>query len=263
MSAASRVPPSDVFVAMLARDLRVARREIGFTLVRTLMQPTLLMIVFGYLLPKMQMLPPAYVTTLLPGVLAVSLALSAVQSVALPMVASFGASREIEDRLLAPLPTHLVALELVVVGVIQGVVAGLIVLPLGRIIMGNAPGLTLSSFGLVLGMMILAAAAFSTLGLWLGCVVNDSQIGLMFPFIVAPMLFFGCAYYPWDGLRVVPWLQKAVLLNPLVYASEGMRGVLTPGVPHMDAAIVALALTAVTVIAWWRGLKAFYKRAVG
>ena len=191
------VPASDVFVAMLQRDLRVARREIGFTLVRTLMQPTLLMIVFGYLLPKMQMLPPSYITTLLPGVLAVSLALSAVQSVALPMVASFGATREIEDRLLAPLPTHLVALELVVVGVIQGE----------------------------------HTAAYSA--------------------------------FAQDGLRVVPWLQKAVLVNPLVYASEGMRGVLTPGVPHMDPAIVAAVLTAVTVFAWWRGLKAFYRRAVG
>jgi ABC-2 type transport system permease protein len=259
----TRVTASDVFVAMLARDLRVARREIGFTLVRTLMQPTLLMIVFGYLLPKMQMLPRAYVTTLLPGVLAVSLALSAVQSVALPMVASFGATREIEDRLLAPLATHLVALELVVVGVIQGIVAGLIVLPLGRVIMGTVPGLTLSSLGLTLGMMILSASAFSTLGLWLGCAVNVNQIGLMFSFIVAPMLFFGCTYYPWDGLHVVPWLQKAVLLNPLVYVSEGMRGVLTPGVPHMDPAVVAFALTGVTVIAWWFGLRAFYKRAVG
>ncbi len=257
------VPASDVFVAMLRRDLRVARREIGFTLVRTLMQPTLLMVVFGYLLPKMQLMPQAYRTTLLPGVLAVSLALSAVQSVALPMVASFGATREIEDRLLAPLPTHLVALELVVVGVIQGIVAGLVVLPLGRVIMGSIPGLTLGSFGETLGMMVLAAAAFSTLGLWLGCAVNVNQIGLMFSFVVAPMLFFGCAYYPWDGLKVVPWLQLAVLINPLVYVSEGMRGVLTPSVPHMDPAWAALALLAVTLVAWWRGLKAFYGKAVG
>lgn len=257
------VPASDVFVAMLARDLRVARREIGFTLVRTLMQPALLMVVFGYLLPKMAVLPASYVTTLLPGVLAVSLALSAVQSVALPMVTSFGATREIEDRLLAPLPTHLVALELVVVGVIQGIVAGLIVLPLGRVIMGSVPGVTVEAFGQALGMMILSASAFSALGLWLGCAVQPSQIGLMFSFIVSPMLFFGCTYYPWDGLRVVPWLQKAVLLNPLVYVSEGMRGVLTPGVPHMDHLVVAAVLTVVTVVAWWFGLKAFYRRAIG
>ena len=257
------VPASDVFVAMLHRDLRVARREIGYTLVRTLMQPTLLMVVFGYLLPKMGMFPPAYITTLLPGVLAMSLALSAVQSVALPMVASFGATREIEDRLLAPLATHLVALELVVVGVIQGIVAGLIVLPLGRLIMGSIPGLTVESFGMTLGMMILGASAFSAIGLWLGCAVNANQIGLMFSFIIAPMLFFGCAYYPWQGLEVVPWLQVLVLLNPLVYVSEGMRGVLTPNAPHMDPAWVALALTTITAIAWWRGLKAFYRRAVG
>jgi ABC-2 type transport system permease protein len=156
-----------------------------------------------------------------------------------------------------------VALELVVVGVIQGVVAGLIVLPIGRLVMGTIPGLTVTSFEQALGMMILGASAFSSLGLWLGCAVQPGQIGLMFSFIVSPMLFFGCAYYPWDGLRVVPWLQKAVLINPLVYVSEGMRGVLTPDVPHMDHLVVAAALTLVTVIAWGFGLRAFYRRAIG
>ena len=122
--AESPLSTADVFFAMLRRDMRVARREAPFFLLRTAMQPLLLMIIFGYLLPKIGMLRGSYTATLLPGVLALSLALSAVQSVALPMVAQFGFSKEIEDRLLAPIPSHLVALELVVAGTIQGVLAG-------------------------------------------------------------------------------------------------------------------------------------------
>jgi ABC-2 type transport system permease protein len=59
-------------------------------------------------------------TTLLPGILGISLALSSLQAVALPMMADFGWTREIEDRLLAPVPVRLIAAEKVVAGVIHG-----------------------------------------------------------------------------------------------------------------------------------------------
>ena len=74
--------------------------------------------------------------------LAVSLTFSSVQSVALPMVEDFGWTREIEDRLLAPVPIGLVALEKIVSGVLQGIIAALFVLPVARLIMGPIPGLT-------------------------------------------------------------------------------------------------------------------------
>ena len=41
------------FFALLRRDMRVARKELAFFLVRTTMQPLLFLVVFGYLLPKM------------------------------------------------------------------------------------------------------------------------------------------------------------------------------------------------------------------
>ena len=48
-----RVSRSRVFLALLHRDLRVARKELPFFLIRTTLQPLLFIIVFGYLLPKM------------------------------------------------------------------------------------------------------------------------------------------------------------------------------------------------------------------
>jgi ABC-2 type transport system permease protein len=262
-STAPAVPVATVFLALLRRDLRVARKELPFFLVRTTMQPLLFIIVFGYLLPKMRFMVAGYSSTLLPGVLAVSLTLSAVQSVALPMVQDFGWTKEIEDRLLAPVPTWVVAAEKVVSGVIQGIVAALFVLPLARLIMGPIAGLSFGHVGDVVLIMVLGATAFSALGMWLGTGIAPQQIGLMFSVIIAPMLFFGCAYYPWSGLDAVPVMKYLVLLNPLVYVAEGMRGALTPEVPHMPLPVSIGALLVITALFWMMGLRSFRKRAIG
>jgi ABC-2 type transport system permease protein len=204
-----------------------------------------------------------YQTALLPGILAVSLSLSAIQSVALPMVQDFGWTKEIEDRLLAPVPTQLVAAEKIVAGVLQGIIAAAFVLPIARLVMGPIPDLTLSHAGEVLLIVLLGSLAFSSLGMWLGTAIAPQQIGLMFSVIIAPMLFFGCAYYPWRGLDVVPVMKYIVLVNPMVYVSEGMRAALTPAVPHMPLPIVALALIVVAGAFWTLGMRSFFKRAIG
>src|SRR3954470_11746804 len=133
-----------VFAALLRRDVQVAMKELPFFLLRTIMQPTLFIIVFGALLPKMGFVRGGYQSALLPGILAVSLTLAAVQSVALPMVMDFGWTRAIDDRLLAPVPTRLIAIEKIVAGVIQGLIAAAVVLPIARLIMGPIAGLTAS-----------------------------------------------------------------------------------------------------------------------
>jgi ABC-2 type transport system permease protein len=110
---------------------------------------------------------------------------------------------------------------------------------------------------------LLGASAFSAMGMWLGTAISPQQIGLMFSVIIAPMLFFGCAYYPWRGLDVVPVMKYLVLINPMVYVAEGLRGALTPTIPHMSIGVVVLALAAITTIFWLVGLRSFYKRAIG
>ncbi len=257
------VSSTSVFFALLRRDLRVARKEIVFFLVRTTMQPLLFLIVFGFLLPKMNFVGKGYQTALLPGILAVSLSLAAIQSVALPMVQDFGWTKEIEDRLLAPVPTQLIAAEKIVAGMIQGIIAAAFVLPIARLVMGPIPDLTLAHIGQVILIVLLGSAAFSSLGMWLGTAIAPQQIGLMFSVIVAPMLFFGCAYYPWRGLDVVPVMKYIVLANPMVYVAEGMRGALTPAVPHMPLPVVGVALLIVVAVFWTLGMRSFYKRAIG
>jgi len=252
-----------VFRSLLARDVVVVRRELVYFLMRTAMQPLMICVVFGYLLPKMGFVRGGYTSALLPGVLAQSLALAAVQSVALPMVTDFGFSREIEDRLLAPIPSWLVALEKVVSGTLQALIAAAFVLPIARLIMGPIDGLSITNVGPILLVTIFGAVAFSMMGLYLGCVVAAQQIGLLFGIVVAPMIMFGCAYYPWRGLDAVPAMKYVVLLNPLTYIAEGLRAVLVPAQPHMPLPVVLAALAFMTVLFWRLGLRSFMRRAIG
>jgi ABC-2 type transport system permease protein len=256
------VPPSRVFGAILLRDVTVARRELPYFLLRTTLQPLLFVIIFGFVLPKMGMIPRGYTATVLPGVLALSLTLSAVQSVSLPMVQDFGFTNEIEDRLLAPAPIKLVAVEKVVSGTLQGTIAAVVVLPLARLIMGPIPGLTFGHLGMLALVTVLSGAAFAAIGLFLGTAIAPQHIGLMFSVILGPMIMFGCTYYPWAGLKVVPAMKYSVLINPLVYVSEGMRAALTPSMPHMSVPVMLAALLATTVVFMTLGLRAFDKRAM-
>src|SRR5262245_26655128 len=167
-AAAPRVSQARVFWALLMRDARVTRRELPAFLIRTTLQPILFTTVFGFLLPHMGMVQGFYTTSLLPGILAISLTLASLQAVALPMITDFGYTGEIEDRLLAPVPIELVAHEKMIAGIAQGVLAALFVLPLARLIMGPIPGLAWSHLAGVLAVVALGSAAFAALGLVLG-----------------------------------------------------------------------------------------------
>jgi ABC-2 type transport system permease protein len=102
----------------------------------------------------------------------------------------------------------------------------------------------------------------ATGGLLLGCSMNQQHVGLMFSMVITPMIFFGCTYYPWSALNTFPILQKVVLINPLVYASEGLRAALVPQFPHLSTVAVLLALCFVDLLLLYLGLRQFEKKAI-
>jgi ABC-2 type transport system permease protein len=76
------------------------------------------------------------------------------------------------------------------------------------------------------------------------------------------MIFFGCTYYPWSALAKFPIMQNAVLVNPLVYASEGLRATLVPQFPHLSLLAVFICLLGFNALFLAVGLRQFTKKAV-
>lgn len=250
------------FFALLRRDAHVARRNFVPLLLQTLLQPMLLVFVFGRVLTTSGYMPPEYKSLLLPGVIALSMLLAGIQAVAMPLIAEFQFTREIEDRLLAPIEIEWVAVEKVVAGMIQALIAGLVVLPAAWLLLGGGVVFGASRPLLFAVLAILIALLSSAVGLTLGCSIGQRQIGLMFSLVLAPMIFFGCTYYPWSALTKFPTLQRLVLINPIVYASEGLRGALVPQFPHLSVAAVCGALLGFDAVFLILGLRQFRRKAI-
>jgi ABC-2 type transport system permease protein len=53
-----------------------------------------------------------------------------------------------------------------------------------------------------------------------------------------------------------------VLVNPLVYASEGLRGALVPQSPHLSAIAVLIALIVFDLLLLVAGLRQFEKKSI-
>jgi len=250
------------FLALLARDAHVARRNLAPLILQTFLQPLLFVFIFGRVMVGSGYMPATYKSLLLPGIMAISMVFTGVWAVAMPLISEFQFTREIEDRLLAPIDLPWVAIEKVVAGLIQALVAGLMVIPLAWLIL--RPGLELHiNNPLLLVVITLLVAGFSACGgLALGCSVSQQHIGLMFSMVMTPMIFFGCTYYPWSALSKFPILAKIVLINPLVYASEGLRAALVPQFPHLWLPMILVALTAFDILLLVLGLRQFRAKAV-
>jgi ABC-2 type transport system permease protein len=250
------------FLAMLGRDFQVARRNLITLLLQTFLQPLMFVFIFGRVMVGSGFMPPAYKSLLLPGIMALSMVGTGIWAVAMPLISEFQFTREIEDRLLAPMEISWLAVEKVVFGTLQALAAGLMVIPCAWLLL--RPGVQLNLHApLLFAMVAVLVALFSAVGgLALGCSIEQTHIGLMFSLVVAPMIFFGCTYYPWSALANFPIMQKIVLINPLVYASEGLRGTLVPQFPHllMIAAVSGLLFFNVVLLTF--GLVQFHKKAV-
>ena len=254
------------FRALLARDLAVLRKDLLVVLVRTIMQPLLLLFVFTYVFPRIGQGiggpggTAEFSTLLVAGVVATAMIFQGIQAVALPLVREFGYTGEIEDRVMAPLPVWAVAVEKIVSGATQALLAGLVVFPLAALVPVEGVDLRIT-WPVLLTVAPLGALAGAALGLTIGTRVQPNQVPLMFSVIVIPITFLGATYYPWAGLTPIPWLKVAVLVNPLVYISEGFRMALT-SVPHMPAAAVYTALVGFTLVLSWLGVDGFRRRVL-
>jgi ABC-2 type transport system permease protein len=263
------------FNALLLRDLTVLRKSLGVFIARTVVQPFLLVFVFLYVFPLIGQGvggsatggESAFATVLVAGVVGLSIMFQGIQAVALPLSTEFGYTKEIEDRVLAPLPVSMVAVGKVVAGAIQGIIAAVIVFPIAAVVhaRGVTPELTVN-WAVLLTIMPLTAVMTSALGLVMGTRVAPRNIAVMFGFIILPMIFLGGTYYPWTSLAAIkvggfPWLQALVCLNPLIYVTEGFRAGLTT-LEHMRLYVIYPALTGFSALFLYWGIRGFYRRVL-
>ena len=191
-------------------------------------QPVLWLLVFGEVLTQVRAIPTgdlSYLAFMAPGVLAQSvLFISIFYGISIVWERDLGI---VQKFLASPTPrTAIVAGKAFSAG-IRSLSQALIVFILS-IALGVGVILSLVNILLVILIVLLGAAVFSTLSLIIACMVKTRDrfmgIGQM---ITMPLFFASNAIYP---ISLMPdWLKAIAYCNPLTYMVDGLRGVMIVG----------------------------------
>lgn len=235
------------FWAMVHRDLLVQWRDKWEFVFRAAMLPFILILVYGWMLPAVGILPKSFPTHMFCGMAGVSMLITGIHGTAVPVSMDFHNLREIEDRLPAPVSSWAVALSKMTVGILESFVGGRIVLPISLLFMGSRIRLAITPgrIPLLVLVLVLTALASAALELLVGTIVLPSQIAAMFPGFLMPVVFLGGIFYTWHQLAPLPVMQAVTLLDPLTWINEAIRAVLTPQIESLP-----LVLTLPGILAW-------------
>ena len=136
--------------------------------------------------------------------------------------------------MLAPLPTWMVGLQKIVTGLLQGLFAACLVFPIAALVPATPVHLNIH-WPILLTLAPLAG--------WVaGCArAGAGHEGEAVPGAPAVLARSCCRSRSWAAptsrgktSQKVEWLKWAVLVNPLVYMTEGFRAALVGDIPHMS-----------------------------
>jgi ABC-2 type transport system permease protein len=249
------------FGSVLWRDIFVTWRELVPFLLQVVVQPFFTLFIFGKVLTSMGYVGGDYTAILLPGIVALNGFLGALQNTTMPLIMDFSWTREIEDRLLAPLPTSLVAVEKIVFSLLRALVAAAVMFPISWWVLGTLP-VTWSDVPVLVLFLVLGSLVGAAIGMTVGTFVTPNRINVVFAVVFTPLLFTGSTQYPWQSLDHLRWFQVICALNPLTYLSEALRAEMAPGVPHLPLWVCAAALLGFLVLFGVASLIGFRRRAL-
>lgn len=267
-----RKPPAfTVFRALMLRDLSVLDKSLGEFLHHTVTQPLLLVFVFTFVLPKIgqgmgggtEAGASRFASLLMAGLIAQAMAFVGIFRVAVPMAREIDVTNELEGRMLAPTSVYSVAFEKIAFGTVVSFFAAVVVFPIAAYLPAT-PVFLLIDWPILLTVVPLICYASAALGLALGTVLKPSSVPLLAGTLALPLAFGGAIFYTWASLDALPWLKYLVLVNPIVYMSEGMRAALFTGVgvDHMPLPIVYGALITFSGVLTVVGMRGFKNRVL-
>ena len=159
----------------------------------------------------------------MPGLLALTLLFgtSSMEAIVITFERRIGA---LERLLLAPLRLPALLAGKLLGGMVFGLVTTVVVLVVALALFGAAD----IHWPLLVGAMLLSAAAFSALGALISVsVVEVFEAQTLANAFRFPMMFLGGVFVPVDALPL--WLRVVARLLPLTYAVEALRGAMGGG----------------------------------
>lgn len=211
------------------------------TLVPPVITTSLYFIIFGNLIGKRigEMGGFSYMEFIVPGLIMMSVITSSYSNVSSSFF-SQKFQKNIEELLVAPVPTHIIIWGFVIGGIGRSVLVGILV----TIISLFFVPLQVHSWSMVILTFLMTAILFSLAGLLNGIFAKSfDDVSIVPTFILQPLTYLGGVFFAISMLP--PFWQVISQFNPIVYMISGFRfGIL--GV--IDVPIIFSILISITFI---------------
>ncbi len=242
------------FRGIFHRDLLVFWRNFRSNSIRVFVQPMFFMLLFGVVMPRMGLFQRSYSGILVPGMLSMSIMTASAFGVGSIIGIGLFRNKEIRAHILAPLSIELYVLEKILYGMVQALVS---VVAMLAVAFALFPGtLVFPNPVAFLAIVALTSMVFSSFGIIVAS--RTDRPPTMFEvlqLIIMPLMFFGATFFPLSAMKPFGAAYWILHLLPNVYASEGMRALLTPQVEHLPLGYALLFL-----VPWAAGLYAIALR---
>jgi len=235
----------DLVFALWRRDMIKFLRD-RQNIVASLARPFLWLFALGFGLRGSVRVAGAghdFVSFLVPGIAAMTVLFAAMfAAISIVWDREFGFLKEL---LVAPVPRGAIVAAKMAAGATMGTLEAALMMALAPLL-----GARFHPAGAALGLVLLLVfgMAVNALGIAIASGMKTFEgFGGVVNFLIQPIFFLSGALYPVDGIPHA--LRVVVLLNPMSYAVDGVRG-LTIGIHHFPYAVdVAVVVVTAVVVA--------------
>jgi ABC-2 type transport system permease protein len=179
------------------------------------------------------------------------------------LVSDILGDRVIEYELVLPIPQWAIFAKIALVNAYRAFIVSLLLIPAGMAIIYLGIGLTFSNINLfkTIFMILIANIFFGFLGLFTASLMQKiSDVRNMWMRVLFPMWFVGGLNNSLSAVqKVAPIFAKALLLNPIVYISEGMRAAMLGQEGYLNYGLCCLVIIALTIFLAIFAVKRFQK----
>ncbi|MCL1950312.1 MAG: ABC transporter permease [Turicibacter sp.] len=189
------------------------------TLVPPVITTSLYFIIFGNLIGSQidDMGGVSYMEFIVPGLIMMSIITSSYQNVSSSFF-SQKFQRNIEELLVAPVPTHIIIWGFVLGGMGRSILVGTLVTAISLFFVP----LHVYSWGFIIATLLLTTTTFSLAGLFNGIFAQSfDDVSIIPTFVLQPLTYLGGVFY---AISILPPFWQAVSrINPIVYMISGFR----------------------------------------
>lgn len=210
--------------ALIFRELVVFKSDFWGTVLDGVIATSVQMIVTIYILPYFG-LQANFGAFMLGGFVASSI-FWRLYSFSAPLIADITGERKITYELMLPIPTGLVFLRMMISFMLQAVSTSCVIIPLGKLFLGNQFDLTNISIFKTIVMFIAGSFFVSSFGIFIVSIIHHmGQISSVWTRFLFPLWMLGGFNFSWQSMNtMIPIISYITLLNPMIYFHEGFRG---------------------------------------